>query len=176
MMKNTLLWETLQTVEQLEVAFEETLQTIDHINSRYCSMSSRTSSAERHQRLYESEIQAAITGPAKPTHKIHDSPKRRNKKRKRTKQRGCRKSQAKSKAQWLQPVFNLHANCVCELDLDDSNAPIRAVTAQLLQDGIDKEFTSNATATSNGWGMPEGTDRVDLSLSACNTNCCPCCQ
>lgn len=174
-MKNTLLWETLKTVEQLEVAFEETLQTIDHINTRYSTMSLLTKTAERHQRLYESEIQAAITGTTTSRHKIHSNPKKRNKKR-RIKKRNSKKNRTNPKTQVELPVLKLHANCQCQLNVNGSNTQLQTGNEHLEQDYIDGELTSEAPVTSNGWGMSEGLDRIDLNLSACNTDCCPCCQ
>ncbi|EDW75898.2 uncharacterized protein Dwil_GK14953 [Drosophila willistoni] len=63
MMKHNLLWDTLQAVEQVEVAFEQTLKTIDDINHRYKLVSAFKRLANKRQQSYEAEIQAAITGP-----------------------------------------------------------------------------------------------------------------
>ncbi|XP_068150918.1 uncharacterized protein [Drosophila tropicalis] len=63
MMKKNLLWDTLQAVEQVEVAFERTLKTIDDINHRYKLVSAFKRLASKRQHSYEAEIQAAITAP-----------------------------------------------------------------------------------------------------------------
>lgn len=57
------LWNTLQEVEQVEVAFKQTLRNITDIQNRYKTVSALKSKASRRQESFEAEIQGAITAP-----------------------------------------------------------------------------------------------------------------
>ncbi|XP_064541181.1 uncharacterized protein LOC135430442 [Drosophila montana] len=172
MIKETLLWETLHTVEQLEVAFEETLQTIDDLNNRYRLIATRKKSAEKRQRLYESEIQAAITEPTYTN--ILTCPMRR---KKRSKKRTVYRTQTitqKSNKQAEQPILSLQANCTYELNLNGSSSGIHSVEARIHQDQT--EPATDARPASNGSGMSDASEQTDPTLCSCSTHCCPYCR
>ncbi|XP_051858018.1 uncharacterized protein LOC127565050 [Drosophila albomicans] len=63
MMCNSFLQNTLDAMEQLEMAFEQSLRAIDNISHRYQLVSNLKSKADIRQQSYEAEIMAAITEP-----------------------------------------------------------------------------------------------------------------
>ncbi|XP_033166058.1 uncharacterized protein LOC117144792 [Drosophila mauritiana] len=123
------LWNTLQEVEQVEVAFKQTLRNITDIQNRYKTVSALKSKASKRQESFEAEIQGAITtsNPAKKRvvkkSKISMGKKRRVMKSKalvRTNQRSLLPKsipnlRSEAILQVEEPIVCLETNCVYEI-------------------------------------------------------------
>jgi len=94
MNRDRIIMNTLNAVDQVEVAFNQTLSTINEINRRYEIISGLRVKAEKRQQSYEAEILAAIM---EPTSTKISNPQKNQKKKKKCKKQTVKKHQTSLK-------------------------------------------------------------------------------
>ncbi|EDW03747.1 uncharacterized protein LOC6562804 [Drosophila grimshawi] len=164
MMKHALLLNTLQAVEMLETAFKETLRTIDDIKVRHWTVSARKKVAEKRQRLFESEIEAAITEPTLHTKNADFSMKRKKCLKKRLRNRNIHKSVKTNQKSGEKPdrnVMCLQTNCFYEFDEAEPNPKIYSVKTRIYQ--VDSEEELETTSRLNSQDLEQTDSRMGSS-------------